>query len=107
VTLNSCRAQSARGIGGKSNETQGKVKAMATDYATDPFIIIRATLSELAKSALYLETESDCAPAKPCPDYCAHLRATIRAIEEARTFAELGRVEWIAGQAALAIDAGV
>jgi hypothetical protein len=94
-------------MGGKSNETQGKANTMATEYASDPLIIIRAALSGLAESALYLETESDCSPAKPCPDYCAHLRATIRAIGEARTFAELGRVEWIAGQAALAIDAGV
>jgi hypothetical protein len=32
LTLNSCRAQSARGMDGKSNATQGKVKAMATRY---------------------------------------------------------------------------
>jgi hypothetical protein len=80
---------------------------MAHTYETNAFIVLRAALSDMAESALYLETESDCAPVNPCPDYIAHLRASIRAIGKAESFADLARVEWIAARAANAIDAGV
>lgn len=76
-------------------------------YETDPFRVLRAALSELAESALYLETESDCAPANPCPDYVAHLRDAVRTIGAAQSFDDLAAVEWIAGRAAIALDGGV
>jgi hypothetical protein len=80
---------------------------MACEYETDPLRVIRAALSQLAENALYLETESDCAPENPCPDYCAMLADTIRAIGAAQSFDELARLDWITGMAALGLDAGV
>ena len=80
---------------------------MAYAYESDPFLVIRAALSDLAESALYMETESDCAPINPCLEYCTMLRDTIRAIGAAQSFADLARIAWVAGRAALAIDAGV
>ena len=78
---------------------------MAHTYESNPFLVIRAALSNLAELALYMETESEYGPENSCPDYVAHLRDTIRAICVAQTFEDLARIEWISGRAALGLDA--
>ena len=80
---------------------------MAHMYESNPFRVIRAALSDLAESALYMETESDFAPINPCLEYCAMLRDTIRAIGAAQSFADLAHIDWVASRAALAMDSGV
>lgn len=75
------------------------------EYETDTFTVLRAALLELCEDAIYLETESELGPEKPCPDYIAHLRESSRAINDAKTLADLAAIPWIAGKAALALDA--
>jgi hypothetical protein len=75
------------------------------EYATDTFTVLRAAFLELCEDAIYLETESELGPENPCPDYVTHLRESSRAINDAKTLADLVSVPWISGKAALALDA--
>ena len=77
---------------------------MPATYNTDPFRVLRAALSELCENAIYAETEGDGAPLTPCPDYVAMLRETSRAICAAQSIADLARIEWVAGKAALGAE---
>jgi hypothetical protein len=80
---------------------------MPHTYESDPFRILRAALSDMAESALYMETEHEHGPANPCPDYIAHLREAIHAIGDAQSFEDLARVPWVESRAIIALDAGV
>ena len=70
---------------------------------SDSFDIIRAAFSELCEKAIY--TEQETGDHQPCQDYLDHLRNASRQIGSAKCFDDLANVDWIAGQAALAIDA--
>ena len=71
------------------------------EYPTDPFTVLRAALLQLAEDALYMETEHENGPARPCPDYTAELHATIAALLAAESLPELAAVQWVSGKAAL------
>ena len=73
------------------------------EYETDPFKVLQAALSQLCEDAIYLETESELGPEKPCPDYIAHLRESSRAIGNAKTLSDLAPIPWISGKAALCL----
>lgn len=71
------------------------------EYETDTFTVLQAALSQLCEDAIYLETESELGPEKPCPEYTAHLRESSRAIWDAKTLADLAAIPWVSGKAAL------
>jgi hypothetical protein len=74
---------------------------MAIEYEKNAFKVLQGAFLQLCERAIYLETESDCAPCNPCPDYLAMLCDASESIIDANSIKDLSAINWIAGIAAM------
>ena len=76
---------------------------MAHIYESDATAVIKAAFMATIEQALYMEIEHESGPASPCPDYIAHLRESLCALDACKTLEDVAAVAWVQGRAATSL----